>query len=130
MFTDEKQRAKVCQLLAGTTPMLFDWFTEDGPIPEVAGFLADLSKPPFSPGERIWFQVIMDLWNGEGGASFSDLFYRLDPDKQSALGSLMVAVSAAANGGTAKLPGDQAIQEWIDMMERQTPAAPWVSSAE
>jgi hypothetical protein len=101
MWRSEKQRVEAIRLLLAN---LFSrertqaFWQEDGPT-ELALEYAKAS--PLSSGEQVLLRVALDFWNGQGGASFADVIYRLDSERLRTVVSLALAIDR------------ETVNEWI-----------------
>src|SRR6478672_6280658 len=94
MFRTEAQRALVCQELLALWARPGLWDQERAqPSPALLELFQTVlaGSAPISRGEATWVRVVFDVWNGEGGANFSDVLYRLDPPKARAIGTFIAA---------------------------------------
>lgn len=76
-------------------------WTESGPDDEV--WLRALGSSRLSTNELLMLQAGLDLWSGQGNASFGRMFNNLDTDHLKRLCSLVVAVC----------DGPGAVEAWI-----------------
>lgn len=101
MLRDDKQACRALRVfLGGTFHDVDSLWTDKGPT-ETA--LRYLKASPLSHGEHLILQVAFDLWNGRGGAKFSELMSVLDT-------SFLVLVFELA---TAVANGPDAVDAWI-----------------
>lgn len=108
MFKDEQQRAQCCKALLCTLPKFSEdlgaWWDDYGPTEH---FIESTHAGPLTHGEQILLQCVLDFWNGEGGAKFDNVIYRLDFDRARAVLSLALAVQE----------GEHAIDRWLAKAE-------------
>lgn len=99
IFRDSKHRSSICHILLEMKGMERFWCNPEvghgGPSPEAMKELTLLNEERsiLSTGEQVLLRVVLDLWNGAGGASFHQITTKLDEGVALAIGELMVAGS-------------------------------------
>lgn len=93
MFRNDHQRAKVTMAIVGPYQAIAPLWTTDGPTECCIDLFEHPDKRVFSSGEGVLFKLAWDVWNGMGGAGFSDLLDRLDYASTRRIGALLVAMA-------------------------------------